>query len=136
MRISVKLSQFVRDRAAQRCEYCHLPEIEDSVSFHLDHIIPKKHGGPTTAQNLALSCSTCNRFKLDNVAGFEPDGGTLVRLFNPRNDQWNTHFDWNGAVLIGRTEIGKATILVLNINHSWRFEQRSLLLRLSRFPQP
>ena len=28
--------------------------------------------------------------------------GELVRLFHPRQDRWNEHFQWVGAELVGR----------------------------------
>jgi hypothetical protein len=51
-----------------------------------------------------------------------------VRLFNPRRDDWDEHFRWDGPVLHGRTEIGKVTIRVLRINHPDAVEMRRLLL--------
>ena len=41
----------------------------------------------------------------------------LTRLFNPRIDQWDEHFEWSGAELLGKTAIGRVTVEVLNINH-------------------
>jgi hypothetical protein len=52
----------------------------------------------------------------------------LVRLFNPRIDAWPDHFMWEGAVLMGLTPIGRATIEVLQINSVERVEHRRLLL--------
>ena len=42
--------------------------------------------------------------------------GALVPLFNPRRQRWERHFVWNGAILVGRTRIARATIRVLAIN--------------------
>jgi hypothetical protein len=50
------LYQSVRSRAAGRCEYCHLPQEAPPIPFEINHIISRKHGGPTTASNLAYSC--------------------------------------------------------------------------------
>jgi len=41
----------------------------------------------------------------------------LTRLFNPRRDNWDEHFFWNGAVLEAFTAVGRTTIDVLRINH-------------------
>ena len=38
------------------CEYCQLPQASPSIPFEIDHIIARKHGGTTVAENLALSC--------------------------------------------------------------------------------
>jgi hypothetical protein len=32
-----------------------------------------------------------------------------VRLFNPRIDQWDQHFRWEGATLVSVTDIGTVT---------------------------
>jgi len=51
-----------------------------------------------------------------------------VRLFDPRRQLWKRHFEWRGAVLVGRTQIGRATIAVLNINDLQRLELRQMLM--------
>src|SRR5215213_3930309 len=107
------LTRLVRERARHRCEYCHLAEVDSSIPFEIDHVIAQKHHGPTIAENLALSCFYCNSFKGPNVAGIDPDSGTLSALFHPRRDEWNVHFRWQGALLIGRTAIGRTTVDVL-----------------------
>jgi hypothetical protein len=52
----------------------------------------------------------------------------VVRLFNPRRQLWSRHFEWHGAVLIGRTQTGRATVAVLNINGPQRVELRQTLI--------
>jgi hypothetical protein len=44
--------------------------------------------------------------------------GTLVRLFNPRLDRWPDHFAWadGGAIIVGTTPIGRATVAALQMN--------------------
>ncbi|MBX3436655.1 MAG: HNH endonuclease [Planctomycetaceae bacterium] len=37
-----------------------------------DHIIAEKHGGETTAENLALACFDCNWFKGSDIASLDP----------------------------------------------------------------
>ena len=40
------LRAFVRERAGLRCEYCRLLEDDaDFLPFHVEHIVPKQHGG-------------------------------------------------------------------------------------------
>jgi hypothetical protein len=75
-----------------------------------------QHGGETVEDNLALACLHCNRRKGPNIAGLDSATGEVVRLFNPRRDQWVDHFEWNGSELVGRTMIGKVTVEVLAIN--------------------
>ncbi len=88
------------------------------MPFEIDHIIARKHGGATAEDNLALACFYCNSAKGPNVAGFDPDSGQLVPLFNPRRQSWPRHFRWDGPRLVGRTRTGRATIAVLAVNDS------------------
>ena len=113
-----RLRESVRRRAGFRCEYCQFPERLAELRFQLDHIIPEQHGGPTRAENLAWSCLRCNKHKGPNLSGREAATGEIVRLFNPRGDDWHVHFVWAGPVLRGRTPIGRATVEVLRINRS------------------
>ena len=106
----------VWERAAARCEYCHLSSGFHPAPFQIDHIIARQHGGKTELENLALACIHCNRFKGPNVAGLDPNTGEIVRLFHPRHDRWEEHFEWDGPELKALTQIGRVTILVLLIN--------------------
>jgi hypothetical protein len=56
------LTRLVWQRAQGRCEYCQMPEAADDAPFEVDHIIARKHLGPTIASNLCLSWSV--RLKL------------------------------------------------------------------------
>jgi hypothetical protein len=110
------LRELIRVRARGRCEYCHVPPRVETAPFCHDHVIARKHHGEASFANLALSCFWCNVFKGDNLSGVDPDSGEVVRLFNPRSQLWSHHFRWQGAMLIGQTAEGRATIDVLNIN--------------------
>ena len=35
----------VRQRAGNRCEYCLLRQEHSDLTHHLEHIVPKQHGG-------------------------------------------------------------------------------------------
>ena len=106
----------LRLRAGGRCEYCRFPEAHAVIGFEVEHIIPQKHGGATTAANLALACFYCNRYKGPNVAGIAAPDGLVTRLFHPRLDAWDEHFFWEGPMLNPRSDIGAVTIAVLRIN--------------------
>ena len=106
----------MRDRAAGQCEYCRLPQAATSVPFEIDHIISRKHHGPTIASNLANACWYCNTFKGSDISGLDPRTRKLTRLFHPRRHKWTHHFRYDGPVLLGRTAIGRTTIRVLQIN--------------------
>src|SRR6516164_9004750 len=87
-----------------------------TVPFSIDHIIAQQHGGPTKLHNLAHSCLHCNSHKGPNIAGIDPVTKKLTKLFRPRRHKWERHFEWRGAYLVGKTAIGRATIVVLAMN--------------------
>ena len=64
-----------------------------------------------------MACFSCNLRKGSNIAGLDPETGELTPLFNPRTDGWSDHFAWDGVLLRGETAIGRATVMVLDINH-------------------
>ncbi len=124
---------FVRQRAEGRCEYCRLPQNASHIPFEIDHIISRKQYGRTVASNLALACWYCNSFKGPNISGLDPLTKKLTRLFDPRRHKWSHHFRYQGAVLIGRTAIGRTTIRVLQINCDEAITLRQSLLDEGRF---
>ena len=115
-------------RAANRCEYCRLPQAGYEATFHVDHITATQHEDNDDPANLALACPKCNRKKGPNIAGIDPDTQTLVPLFHPRNDLWRDHFLWNGPLLAGLTSCGRATIALLDFNGEDRVRLRRSLM--------
>lgn len=128
------LELFVQRRAQRRCEYCRTPQGFDGFTYEIDHVISKKHGGSTVAGNLALACFPCNNHKGPNIAGIDPKTKRLTPLFHPRRHQWGWHFRWDGPVLVGKTAIGRVTIMVLEINKEWRVDLRQALIDEIGFP--
>jgi hypothetical protein len=123
----------IKQRAADRCEYCRLHQKHAPYStFHVDHITPRKHGGSDDLSNLALACNRCNRHKGTNLSGVDPVGGSIVRLFHPRKDAWETHFEFRGAAIVGLTPEGRVTVHVLNLNAPERLQLRERLLTLGQ----
>jgi HNH endonuclease len=132
------ISEFIREqvieRANGRCEYCLLHQNDsDFLSFHVEHIIARQHGGLISVDNLCLACAECNWAKGPNLAGMV--NGKIYSLFNPRKQFWKRHFYWDGTLLIGKTLTGQATISVLNINEMSRVILREQLKIEGRFPQ-
>lgn len=116
----------VLERAGNRREYCRLHQDQSPLAtHHVEHVIPRKHGGTDELENLALACIDCNLYKGSNVAGFDPETGALTELFHPRRHTWTDHFEWRGAVIIGRTAIGRTTVDVLNLNSDEQLQLRS-----------
>jgi len=123
----------VRDRAGSRCEYCHLREVDAPfVPFHLEPVIPRKHGGDDATSNLAFACFHCNLHKGPNLTGIDDQTGEIVPLFHPRRQNWEDHFELCGAEMVGRTAVGRATVRVLAMNSVQRLELRSELQQLNR----
>jgi hypothetical protein len=90
------LRALVRLRADRRCEYCRLHEDDLPLfAFHVEHIVPKKHGGTDDPGGLAWACHYCNLAKSSNLSGRDALTGRIVRLFNPRRQRWRRHFAWD-----------------------------------------
>jgi hypothetical protein len=118
--------QLVRDRAGNRCEYCNLPqEALPLVTFHVEHIIAKQHGGPDHPDNLAFSCHHCNLHKGPNLTGIDPDTGNVVPLYHPRRETWSNHFAMRGVAIVGLTPVGRATVRTLAMNAQSQLDARS-----------
>jgi hypothetical protein len=114
--------------------YCHFPEAYDAAPLQIEHIISRQHRGQTTTENLAIACVRCNLHKGPNLSGLDPESGALVRLYHPRSDHWAEHFELKGAEVVGRTPIGRATVLLLAMNDGVRLETRANLIELGLFP--
>jgi hypothetical protein len=90
--------------------------------------------GSDDPENLALACQECNLHKGPNLTGIDPETGDIVPLFHPRRDSWTEHFAFRGAVIIGLTPAGRATVNVLAMNGARQLETRSVLLALGELP--
>lgn len=130
-----RIRLLVRNRANHRCEYCLLHETHLPLfPFHLEHIIPSKHGGTTRLSNLCWSCLYCNLAKGSNLSGIDPYTGQITPLFHPRKKQWRRHFQLHGATLVGRTATGRATVAVMRMNVPHRVALRARLIQLGLYP--
>ncbi len=94
----------------------------------MEHIISEKHGGATTAENLALACSYCNRAKGTDLGSIDPETRKLVPFFNPRTEKWTDHFNLDRATIVPLTAVGRVTILILQFNEPTRLQERHKLL--------
>jgi 5-methylcytosine-specific restriction endonuclease McrA len=116
----------VRQRAANRCEYCQLEQSDSPLAaLHIEHIIPKAHGGTDDLENLALACIDCNLHKGPNLTGVDPQTRRITPLFHPRKDKWDEHFKWRGIYILGKTASGRTTIRVLHMNSEEQLSLRS-----------
>src|SRR5262245_38715745 len=126
--MDIALRSLVRHRARNRCEYCRVrQEGVPFAVFHIDHVIPKKHGGTEEVSNLALACHHCNLHKGPNLTGIDPETGAISPLFHPRKDKWEEHFEFRGVTIVGLTPVGRATVRVFNMNATERVQLRAEL---------
>jgi HNH endonuclease len=133
--MSQKIPNILRKAVALRanycCEYCRIADIDSYYGFQIDHIISRKHGGKTLLMNLAYACPDCNRYKGTDLGTYLNNSLNLIRLFHPRLDVWQEHFETdNSGLITAQTDIGSATLKVLSINHPDRIIERKLLWHL------
>ena len=131
--ISEAIRKQVSIRANFRCEYCLISQDDTFHTCHIDHIISIKHGGQTITSNLAFACQFCNRNKGSDVGSFMFESQSFVRFFNPRTDVWAGHFSLEDGMIIGKTEIGKATVKILDFNAVDQVIDRKLLMEAGRY---
>jgi hypothetical protein len=83
------------------------------TTFFLD-----RWGGRDDEINLALACTRCNGRRYNFIDGIDPETQSIVRLFNPRQDDWKDHFIWSqdGQRIIALSSIGRATLMRLDMN--------------------
>jgi hypothetical protein len=121
--------RLVRERAGDLFEYCRLPQaVQPFVAFHVEHVVPRKHGGSDDPSNLALACERCNAFKGPNLSGVDQITNRVERLFDPRSQVWDEHFEREDARIRGRTPTGRATVDVLAMNEARRVRLRARLI--------
>jgi HNH endonuclease len=134
--IPVALKQLVFNRARGLCEYCRSQARFAIDPLVIDHIQPVSRGGKTIAENLALSCQTCNNYKYTKTEAPDPVTNQSVSLFHPREMLWKEHFTWNEDVTqsIGITSVGRATIILLQINRDGVVNIRRVLAIMGYHP--
>jgi 5-methylcytosine-specific restriction endonuclease McrA len=94
------------------------------LTFHIEHIRARQHGGNDDLSNLALACPDCNAYKGPNLTSIDPETRQVVALFNPRQDIWSDHFSLEGPTILARTPTGRATVRLLSMNEPSRVEMR------------
>lgn len=116
--ILAALHNAVLGDAGHRCGYCQSDELLTGIPLSTEHIIPIAAGGQTVRENLWRSCRPCNEIKGARTHADDPETGESILVFNPRTQHWNEHFRWSqdGAVMLGRTPIGRSTIQALQLN--------------------
>ena len=126
----------VAERANFICEYCRAPEEASNFVSEVEHIIPVSQNGVDDLGNLALACRACNVFKANFLKGRDENGAETERLFNPRLDRWNEHFqvNLNTLEITGTSEIGRGTVYRLRMNSERQLRSRRQWHRFGLFP--
>jgi hypothetical protein len=128
------IKKTVAERSGFKCEYCRIPESFAHYSFHIEHIIAIQHGGLTKIENLAYACSICNWKKGPNLGTILEENGPIIRLFHPRTDNWFEHFSVSEGLLVPKTDTGKATIKLLDLNNPDSIIERREMAILGYYP--
>ena len=136
--VSAALRREISEQAHGCCEYCLQPELLSFSPHEIDHVIAEKHGGTTTADNLAFACKLCNTFKGSDIASIDPETNEVTPLYNPRRDRWQEHFQLNDTEFVALTSKARATIRLLQLNRSDRLKERQLWIATAavQLPEP
>jgi len=123
--------------ARDQCAFCRSEERLMGVTFEIDHIVPQLKGGKTSIDNLCLCCPSCNRHKAAKTQAVDLITGTQASLFHPIFDRWSEHFAWSkdGALVLGLTPVGRATIDALKMNRLQMLELRKYWLANGNHPR-
>jgi hypothetical protein len=116
--ISAQLDRRIRKDAKNRCGYCLSPQYLVMARLEIEHIIPLAKGGSNNESNLWLACPLCNGHKSSKVEALDSQTQEAVPLFNPRQQDWSTHFAWSadGTKIVGKTAVGRATVAALHLS--------------------
>lgn len=116
--IAAAVRERVRRDANGRCGYCRSSQELVPVPLEVEHIHPVALGGTDAEANLWLACSQCNSAKGVQTHAVDQLDGSRVPLFNPRTQSWSQHFRWEGPLVVGRTDCGRATVHALRLNNN------------------
>lgn len=126
--IPLPLQRRARLRAGHRCEYCGVPQAGQEATFHIDHVVPRRSGGPTELDNLALACVSCSLRKGARTEALDPVSGEMAPLFNPRRDSWDEHFELaDGGQILAKTPSARVSVALLKMNRPVAVEIRRRL---------
>lgn len=131
--ISSEVRLQVAKRAEFLCEYCLIAEEDTFFGCEIDHIISLKYGGASTLDNLAYTCTFCNRHKGTDI-GSITESGEFTRFFNPRTDRWTDHFQIIGVTIQPLTATGQVTAKILQLNQVARIIERQAMNSVGRYP--
>ena len=118
--ISQELRNHLEEVDNAHCAYCWTTQANTGQPMTIDHIIPEAQNGSSEFENLCFCCYRCNQFKGSQIQALDPLTGKIVPLYHPRQQIWHTHFKWDesGILIIGLTNVGRATVVALQLNNA------------------
>ena len=132
--IPAALRRKVENYAKGCCEYCLIHRDDVFFAHEIDHIIAEKHRGKTEEVNLCLGCFDCNRYKGSDIGSIDIETDAYTRLYHPRLDKWEEHFELRGTEIVPLTAIGRVTEFLLQLNTDERIQKRQMLIARNRYP--
>jgi hypothetical protein len=135
-KISKELDEKIRRQAKNRCGYCQNPQDLLPFKLEIEHIFPQALGGKTIEENLWLACRECNAHKAAKLKALDQLSEKIVKLFNPRKQKWNEHFEFSQdfSEIIGKTPCGRATVNALQMNNIYQTTARLAWIEPNKFP--
>lgn len=74
-----------------KCAYCNrrmgLKWGDNEISFTIDHVLARSHGGTDNIHNLTFACQSCNSMKGDKDAGWFTDNVIRVKARKQKREQ-------------------------------------------------
>jgi hypothetical protein len=108
---------FLRTEFEGRCVYCEHPDaIKGIASFGADHYRPKRHFPSLENEylNLYYCCNSCNSRKGSYWPKPEVEATAFVP--NPCEHEMFAHLRYNGAVVEAKSDAGKFSVYLLDLN--------------------
>lgn len=100
----------------------------------MDHIVSRKHGGASIADNLAYACGFCNRFKGSDLGSISEINGQLTSFFHPRTAHWALNFVLRGSLILPISTAGEVTVRIFGFNSEEQVLERKALIEKGRYP--
>jgi hypothetical protein len=135
-KIKKELDEKIRLQAKNRCGYCLNPQELIPYKLEIEHIFPRALGGESIEENLWLACRECNVHKAAKTDAIDKLTDKTVKLFNPRLQIWNEHFEFSKytSEIIGKTACGRATVESLQMNNFYQITARSIWVEMNKYP--
>jgi hypothetical protein len=132
-KISKDLDAKIRRQAKNHCGYCLNPQELMPFKLEIEHLHPQALGGKSVEENLWLACRECNAHKATKSKATDRLTGKTVKLFNPRKQNWNEHFEFsNDSIeIIGKTA---STVECLQMNNIYQTTARLAWRETNKFP--